>query len=73
MTKIYQHYGLNPRLKQLDVDEQIELISDSNDVIMEKIVRFFNSPNLALYYGNSEPNSINNDQKNQQNNIQNSN
>lgn len=38
MTKIYGHYGLTARIGRMDLEEQIELVSDSNDVLMERIV-----------------------------------
>ena len=41
MTKIYGHYGLTGKIGKLDVEEGMELISDSNDFLMERIVRIF--------------------------------
>ena len=38
MTKIYSHYGLTGKVGRLDLEEQMELVSDSNDVLMERIV-----------------------------------
>lgn len=38
MTKIYGHYGLTGKVGKLDLEEQMELVSDSNDVLMERIV-----------------------------------
>ena len=38
MTKIYNHYGLTGRVGKLDLEEQLELVSDCNDVLMERIV-----------------------------------
>lgn len=37
MTKIYGHYGLTGKVGKLDLEEQMELVSDSNDVLMERI------------------------------------
>jgi len=37
MTKIYNHYGLTGRVGKLDLEEQLELVSDCNDVLMERI------------------------------------
>ncbi len=39
MTKIYGHYGLTGKVSKLDLEEQLEFVSDSNDVLMERIVR----------------------------------
>ena len=40
MTKIYGHYGLTGKVGKLDLEEQMELVSDNNDVLMERIVGF---------------------------------
>lgn len=37
--KIYGHYGLTGKIGKLDVEEGMELVSDSNDFLMERIVR----------------------------------
>ena len=41
MTKLYGHYGLTGKIGKLDVEEGMEMISDSNDFLMERIVRKF--------------------------------
>ena len=38
MMKIYGHYGLSGKFGKLDVEEGMELVSDSNDFLMERIV-----------------------------------
>lgn len=38
MTKMYAHYGLTGKIAKLDFEEQVELVSDSNDALMERIV-----------------------------------
>lgn len=38
MTKIYGHYGLTGKVGKLDLEEQMELVSDNNDILMERIV-----------------------------------
>ena len=38
MTKIYHHYDLTGRVHKLDLEEQVEMVSDHNDVLMERIV-----------------------------------
>ena len=45
MTKIYNHYGLTGKVGKLDFEEQLELVSDSNDVLMERI-----ASSLYLYF-----------------------
>ena len=38
MTKFYSHYGLTEKVGRLDLEEQMELVSDSNDILIEKIL-----------------------------------
>ena len=38
MTKFYSHYGLTEKVGRLDLEEQMELVSDSNDILIERIV-----------------------------------
>ena len=40
MNKVYQHYSLENKVGKLELEEQMELVSDSNDVLMERIVRY---------------------------------
>ncbi len=47
MTKIYGHYGLTGKVGKLDLEEQLEFVSDSNDVLMERIV---SSKKLLISY-----------------------
>jgi hypothetical protein len=47
MTKIYGHYGLTGKVGKLDLEEQMELVSDNNDVLMERISQK-NYSNLTL-------------------------
>ena len=51
MTKLYGHYGLTGKVGKLDFEEQLELVSDSNDVLMERIVTryFLNMHNWTLF------------------------
>lgn len=37
MSKIYNHYGLTRKIGKLDLEEQLELVSDYNDALMERI------------------------------------
>jgi len=39
MTKIYHHYDLTGKVHKLDLEEQVEMVSDNNDILMERIVR----------------------------------
>lgn len=48
MTKMYAHYGLTGKIGKLDLEEQLELVSDSNDVLMERIVSCSHSGLLKL-------------------------
>lgn len=51
MTKIYGHYGLTGKVGKLDLEEQLEFVSDSNDVLMERIV---SSDKLLIIYSFSK-------------------
>lgn len=49
MTRLYGHYGLTGKVGKLDFEEQLEFVSDSNDVLMERIVMLkINFPFLKL-------------------------
>lgn len=37
MKKMYQHHGLSKNIGRLDIEEQVEMVSDSNDALMERI------------------------------------
>jgi len=55
MTKIYGHYGLTGKIGKLDIEEGMELIFDSNDFLMERIVRIFIIPILSSLSHNINP------------------